>query len=343
LPRGLSLFYSYLTPYRLKEYHIKKNSMKKTRCGGVVGLRRKFDWLMVVFILVPILFLVVNAELAPIDSELGGYQGDQLIVDWSPRSIDWEQSGKPFTVLFVGTDSGEFPRGGFRPGRGRSDSIVLAQLDGEKINLLSIPRDTLVKVRGHGEDKINHAYAYEGIELTIETVEQFTGIPIDRYVILDYKGFEGIVDCLGGVEVEVDKSFESMHVQFEPGLRRLNGYEAYAFIRFRKEALGDIGRVKRQQRFIKAVLGEIWRKPSLTKLLGVFFQFERNGKTNLSIPEMICLAGRYKDQLKGLELNLYLVPGSFYDYKGISYWKPDQEKLREIINSHFSTLGVEAE
>jgi len=261
-------------------------------------------------------------------------------------AVDEVINGKGMlTVLFIGIDTGEFPGGGYREGRGRSDSLILVQLNERtrELNLLSIPRDTLVTIEGYGSDKINHAYAYGGEKLAVETVEAFSQIPIDRYVVLDYKAFEAIVDCLGGVEVEVDKEFESMHIQFKPGLRQLNGQEAYAFIRFRKEALGDIARVERQQRFIKALLSKVNEQKSLTKLVEIFFQFQKKGKTDLSFWEMIKLADKYGGKLDQLKLNAYTVPGSFYDYGGVSYWKPKQDELTEIVNKHFVPVGVDKE
>lgn len=311
-------------------------------------MRKKIDWLMLVFILLPVLVLTVTARLNPVQNREQNGERELIIADDSIRTPDFEQliplnsQDDSFTVLFVGIDSGEFPRGGYRPGRGRSDSLIVVQLNELKgsLTLLSIPRDTLVAIEGFGEDKINHAYAYGGIDLALATVEKFTELSIDRYIVLDYKGFAKIVDCLGGVEVEVDKSFESMHFQFEPGPRRLNGEEAYAFIRFRKEALGDIARVKRQQLFIKAVFGEIGKKAKLTKLAELFFQFANNGETDLSLGEIIRLSSVYRDRLGSLELNSCLVPGSFYNYQGISYWKPDRQKLQQIIDSNFSKVGA---
>ena len=90
---------------------------------------------------------------------------------------------------------------------GRSDTLMVASIDrtAEKAALLSIPRDTRVKIDGHGYDKINHAYAYGGHTLTQESVEDLLGVPVDHYIIIDTKSFERIIDAIGGVDIHVEK------------------------------------------------------------------------------------------------------------------------------------------
>ena len=94
-----------------------------------------------------------------------------------------------YNFLPYGVDAGEWVKGSYRPGKGRADTIVLLQLDLEErtVAMLSIPRDTLVEIPGYaGTDKINHAYAFGGSELLLGTVEQFTGIPFDYYLEVNY-------------------------------------------------------------------------------------------------------------------------------------------------------------
>ena len=90
---------------------------------------------------------------------------------------------------------------------GRSDTLMVTSIDktAEKAALLSIPRDTRVAIDGHGYDKINHAYAYGGHELTQKSVEGLLGVPMDHYVIIDTKSFERIIDAIGGVDIDVEK------------------------------------------------------------------------------------------------------------------------------------------
>ena len=90
---------------------------------------------------------------------------------------------------------------------GRSDTLMVATVDPAKqtASLLSIPRDTRVKIEGNGYDKINAAYAYGGHELTRKTVENLLDVPMDYYILLDIKAFERIIDAIGGVDIDVEK------------------------------------------------------------------------------------------------------------------------------------------
>ena len=91
--------------------------------------------------------------------------------------------------------------------KGRSDTLFVVMFDSEKkqANLLSIPRDTRVHMPKYGWDKINHAYAFGGRELSQKTVEEFLGIKIHNYVMVNFKGFEGLVDAIGGVDVNIER------------------------------------------------------------------------------------------------------------------------------------------
>lgn len=163
------------------------------------------------------------------------------------------------TLLILGSDS----RGSVD--NGRTDAMILAILNEhtEKITLMSIPRDSYVEIAGQGKkDKINHAYRY-GVETTIATVENLTGIPVDHYVLFGFTGFRKAVDILGGITVDVDESIARNshrqfgdHIQFSPGRQLLNGREALYFSRFRYDADGDFGRNDRQQQVIKAFLDQ---------------------------------------------------------------------------------------
>ena len=113
-----------------------------------------------------------------------------------------ESPEEPVTILILGRDSldteGE---------RGRADTIMLLYLDPTELtgSLLSIPRDTLVEIPGHGEDKINAAYAYGGEELMIKTIQDLIGAEINHYVTLDFQGFINLVDAMGGVDITIDR------------------------------------------------------------------------------------------------------------------------------------------
>ena len=137
---------------------------------------------------------------------------------------------------------------------GRSDTLFVVMMDksDKKAALLSVPRDTRVKIKGHGWDKINSAFAYGGHKLTQETVQNFLGIKLHNYVVVDFQGFKGLVDAVGGVDINVEKRmyyydpYANFEIDLRPGNQHMDGKTAMQYVRYRDEE-GDIGRIRRQQ------------------------------------------------------------------------------------------------
>lgn len=142
----------------------------------------------------------------------------------------------------------------------RSDTMlymVLRPVD-KKIGLLSFPRDSLVNIPGYGEDKLNAAFAYGGMDLLTKTVTDLTDAPIDHTCLINFSGFEKMVDAIGGVTIDVPQKMYKPEegIDLEPGKQRLKGHDALAFVRWRDDGLGDIGRMERQKEFISAFTKE---------------------------------------------------------------------------------------
>ncbi len=251
-----------------------------------------------------------------------------------PEDVDKE----PVTFLLYGVDAGEWVGGSYREGPGRADTIILAKTRPAQgtAAMLSIPRDTLVQVPERGDDKVNHAYAYGGADLLVETVEQFSGVPVDAYVGLNYVAFKEIVDLLDGVEFEVDRAIEARGITLEEGVQVLDGDEAFALVSFRKEPMGDIARVERQQRFIKAVMDESLDR-SLDELFFIVLAVWKNIDTDLELAEALKLTRGILGMEKE-DLEMEIVPGWFYESGGVSYWRAHPEETREIIEDFFSSL-----
>ncbi len=139
----------------------------------------------------------------------------------------------------------------------RSDVIVLVHVaaDHKTVNLIHFPRDLYVDVPGHGKDKINAAFAYGGAPLLVRTIQDLVGVPIDHVGIIGFEGFKRMTDAVGGVNVYVAESSVSQGITFTKGFQQMNGEQALAFVRERKQlSEGDISRGKRQQAFIKALM-----------------------------------------------------------------------------------------
>lgn len=168
------------------------------------------------------------------------------------------------TILVAGTDTrspASSPAGaGFAPGAQRSDVLMLVHIDADKrhVSVVSIPRDSWVPIPGHGYAKINAALSWGGPPLMIRTVEKLTGVRIDHYAVLDFMGFEKVVQVLGGVQVEVAAPTSSGNVYFRKGLNDLNAAGALAYVRQRYGLPGsDLSRIQRQQNLIRAVLAKV--------------------------------------------------------------------------------------
>lgn len=232
---------------------------------------------------------------------------------------------------------------------GRSDTLFVITVDTntKEVAMLSIPRDTRVKIPGHGYDKINHAYAEGGHTLSQKAVEGLLGIPIDHYILIDFTSFHKIVDAIGGVDIDVEKRMyyedpydgkDGLVIDLKPGFQHLDGNTAIQYVRYRDEE-GDIGRVQRQQKFIKALMKEVASPSVITRIPAIIQQVSSAVKTDMSTTEMLSMAKILNDAYKnGLKTDM--VPGKPAFISDVSYWLPDVVALRQHLAQ---TLGVKME
>jgi LCP family protein required for cell wall assembly len=206
----------------------------------------------------------------------------------------------------------------------------------QSVNCLSIPRDTRVYIKGYGLEKITHAHAYGSMPLTIDTVEQFTGIKIDRYISLDYVVFARLVDMLGGIEVNVPKELKTKYFDFKPGKQMMNGRQAYVYINNRSEPMADIDRIKRQHYFFNALLKNLKKHVSALNLAKFYFEIRKNADTSFTFSDAAQLA-MFAGRLKLKNVNVETVPGRAEYINGISYWITDQKALKEQENRLFGS------
>ena len=221
---------------------------------------------------------------------------------------------------------------------GRSDTLFVVMFDSKTkaASLLSVPRDTRVRIEGHGWDKINHAYAYGGHKLTQKTVEELLGIRINNYVMVDFKGFEGLVDAIGGIDIDVEKdmyyhdTWDGFTVDLKKGRQHLDGKTAIQYVRFRDEE-GDIGRIRRQQHFLMAVYDKITSADMLLHIPGLAKQLTSMVKTDMPLSDMIDIGKALHSMVKEKGLSMAMVPGEPKYIDGVSYWLPDITDLREMM------------
>ena len=204
----------------------------------------------------------------------------------------------------------------------RSDTIMIAEAGG---GLLAVPRDTLVEIPGLGQDKVNAVFANGGSGLTVETLENFTGLPIENYVVLNFSGTRDIVDALGGITVDVEEPIETEqdgeYFSIAAGAQELAGAEALAYVRYRGGPTADIGRIERQQRFLRALAREASSPENLPRLPATAQAIWRNIETNMNPFEAARFAVRLTFSGGGAQAEIY--PGTPQYINGISYWVPD--------------------
>lgn len=221
---------------------------------------------------------------------------------------------------------------------GRSDTLFVVMLDtnNKNVSLLSIPRDTRVHIPKYGFDKINHAYPLGGQKLTQRTVEEFLGIKVNNYVMVDFKGFEGLVDAIGGVDIDVEEnmyyrdSWDGFTVDLKKGKQHMDGKTAIQYVRYRDEE-GDIGRVRRQQRFIMAMYEKIASEQLLKNIPGLAKQLTAMIKTDMNVADMITLGKAMHAMVKETGVKMNTVPGVGEYLDEISYYLPDVAETRKIV------------
>ena len=214
----------------------------------------------------------------------------------------------------------------------------------KQASLLSVPRDTRVKIKGHGFDKINAAYAYGHEQLSQDTVEGLLGVNIDHYVIINTKSFQKIIDAIGGIDIDVPKRMHyedpwdddgGLVIDFQAGKQHMDGAKAITYVRYRDEE-GDLGRIRRQQDFMKACMDKLVSPAIIPKLPTVIKEVMSSIKTDLSLRQLLEFAGTLKES-KENGLKTDMVPGRPLYIDGVSYWIPDLNKLRSTVAD---TLGV---
>jgi LCP family protein required for cell wall assembly len=160
----------------------------------------------------------------------------------------------------------------WRYGAQRADTIMLVHLpaDRDRAYLVSFPRDAWVPIQGHGNAKLNAAFSFGGPPLLIATIERLTGVRVDHFAILDFDGFKSMTDALGGVDVQVTRTVwaPAQKVLWPAGTHHLDGVRALDFVRQRHNLPGgDLGRIKRQQAFLKALARQAVDRGTLTNPL----------------------------------------------------------------------------
>lgn len=261
-----------------------------------------------------------------------------------------------FSVLFMGVDE---RKGKHVPTR--TDALILAtfNLKEKSIKLVSIPRDSKVKVvdptgkHHYGMRKITEAHAFGdvngmGDDYTIATVENLFNVPVDYYVRVDFESFMKIVNALGGVTVDVPvklvtQNSNGVHgaIVLNPGVQKLDGEQALAFVRNRKSpgAGNDFGRGRRQMALIKAIIKKTASFSSITKYGTLLDSLNGHIATNFTFDQMIALH-KYSGAINNIEK--YQLKGKNDMSTGVYYYDPDPNSVKDISQMLKQQLGIDS-
>jgi LCP family protein required for cell wall assembly len=242
----------------------------------------------------------------------------------------------PLNILVMGVDAEKINDNGERE-RPRTDTMFFIAVRSRlrKVGVFSIPRDSLVDIPGHGRDRINMAHVYGGYELTKQVVEEVLGVPVQRYVMINFEGFKELVDLVGGVEIEVDKRMlytdhsAGLEINLQPGTQILNGEEALGYVRFRRDRLGDITRVGRQQAFLRTLVEKIMGqgREFILKFPALFQIGRQYLKTDLALVEIVALYRLSRRLNLHQDLVTATLPGEFSG----PYWSLSTEKIERML------------
>ncbi|MFX4032207.1 LCP family protein [Enterococcus faecalis] len=235
---------------------------------------------------------------------------------------------EPFFVLLLGIDTGDDGR----VEQGRSDTTIVATVNprDKQTTLVSLARDTYVDIPGQGkQDKLNHAYAFGGASLAMDTVENYLNIPINHYVSINMAGLKELVNAVGGIEVNNNLTFSQDGYDFTIGKISLDGEQALSYSRMRYEdPNGDYGRQERQRKVIEGIVQKVLSLNSVSNYQEILTAVSDNMKTDLSFDDMKKIALDYRSAFGKVKQDQLQGTGFMQD--GVSYQRVDEQELTRV-------------
>lgn len=288
---------------------------------------KKKIWLWIVGSLLTIFLIFIGTAYYTIQKTMNKINTPLLETTGDEKEQKIVTKKDPFSVLMLGVDER-------KNDSGRSDTMIVITVNPEKhtMKMLSIPRDTRTEIIGHNSvDKINHAYAFGGVPMAVETVEHFLDIPIDYYVFINMEGFLQIIDTIGGVTIDNDMDLTYNSYHYPKGEITLDGDKALIFSRIRYEdPRGDFGRQIRQRQIIEAVLKKASSTSSiLLKATDMLDVVGDNVRMNFTMKDLIQLQSIYK-KMDGKIDQLSFKEGNGKRIDNIWYFMPEETELEKI-------------
>ncbi|MDM5157274.1 LCP family protein [Bacillus sp. DX1.1] len=316
-------------------YHLQKRRVKKKR-------RRKFFIFLIFASLIGSGVLYLFNSYSSLMEIYSGFTRDKSKL----RAEDVEITKEPFSILIMGIE--DYATDGQN---GRTDSLMMATVNPKtkNISIMSIPRDSRVTIAGKNQkDKINAAHAYGGEKMALETVENFLHVPVDHYIKIDFKGFKGIVDAVGGITVDVPFDFWERsdvdyykQIHFKQGKQELNGEEALAYVRMRKQdPQGDYGRAARQRQALAAVAHKLNSASTVFKIKDLTTVVGKYVKTDIPVSDGLALYNK----LSGFDpssIQTVKLEGEDKKLNDVYYFIPDEMSLQAARQTFMQNLGQE--
>ena len=300
----------------VKEKRQKKPKSKK---------RKIFQW---IGIILAVLVLAVGGILLKVYSDakktINNVNVELEKSELREETVQIEQQ-EPLSILLLGVDE--------RAGdRGRSDTMIVLTVNPttKDTKMLSIPRDTYVEIEGYGMDKINHAFAFGGIELSRKTVEKLLEIPIDYVAQVNMESFKDIVDAVGNITIqnELDFTYEGTH--FPLGELTLNGEKALKYVRMRyDDPQGDFGRQNRQKKAIQGIVSSAVSVDTALNYKSIFEAVEKNVRLTASYSDLMTIQKNYKNSFGNME-QLYMNGGKGQTINKIYYYMANESEMEQI-------------
>ena len=290
--------------------------------------KKRMTWWKWLLVVLGVFLLVVGGIIAKVYMDIKNTANDiHEIIPERPKSemrdadIAFDNQDA-FSVLLLGVDAREGDKG-------RSDTMIVLTVNPKKdtTKMVSIPRDTLTEIVGKGiDDKLNHAYAFGGVKMSLDSTEKLLNIPLDYAVQVNMESFQEIVDVVGGVEVNNSSEFDG----FSEGQIHLNGKDALAYVRMRKQdPRGDFGRQDRQKQVVQAIMKKGASVNNILKYKDVFNSVSNNVRTNLSFDEIVDIQKNYRSATKKMD-QLYFEKGQGQMINGVWYYVMNDAELSEV-------------
>ncbi|PFA64060.1 LytR family transcriptional regulator [Bacillus cereus] len=316
------------------QYLLKQGVKKKRRRRALVSL--------LITTLIGSVFFYMFTTYSSLMEIYSGFNRDKSKL----RVGDVHIAKEPFSVLIMGIE--EYATDNQN---GRTDTLIYSIINPKtkKVSLMSIPRDSLVTISERNtKNKINAAHAYGGEKMAIETVEDFLQVPVDHYVKINFDGFKKIVDSVDGITVDVPFDFKERSdidyyklIEFKQGQQMLNGEEALAYVRMRKDdPKGDHGRADRQRQVITAVAHKLNSTSTVFKIKDLSEIMAKHIKTSIPVSAGISLYKNFSG-FNPSDIQTIHLEGEDKKINNIYYFIPDEKELQNIRTTLLKNLGQE--